>query len=128
MEQSTSFLHPNLLTIFKIVPPAKCPTRTREMESELVSDVESPARRRVNLVLNSPGGGAERADGSPAVAKEDVASGLENEVYGINDNRTECNGSAIASNQSVQGATGYTNAARLEGAVPPIAQQIPPVF
>ena len=121
VEQSTSFLHPNLLIISKMVPPARRPTRAREMESGVVSDVESPARRRrVTLNLNNQGGGEERADGVPAVAREGEATGIENEVNGVSVNRPDGNGSGNSVNQRVEGASGDASAARMAGAVAPI--------
>jgi hypothetical protein len=54
------------------------------MESGVVSDVESPARRRrVTLNLNNEGGGEERVDGVPDVAREDRATAIEIQVNGV---------------------------------------------
>lgn len=87
VEQSTSFLHPNLLIISKMVPPARHPTCAREMESGVVSDVESPARRRSKGNFEpeqsrSEVYGGQRADGVLAVAREGEATGIENQVNG----------------------------------------------
>ncbi len=127
MEQSTSFLHPNLVIISRMVPPARRPTHAREIESGFVSDVESPARRRrVTLNLNSQGGGEQRADGVPAAAREGEANGKENEVNRDSVNRPDGDGSGNSVNQRVKGPSVDASAERMAGAVAPILPQVQP--
>jgi hypothetical protein len=110
-----------------MVPPARRPTRGREIESEVVSDVESPARkRRVTLNLNNQGGGEQRANGVPAGAREGEATGRENEVNRDSVNCTDGDGSGNSVNQRAEGPSVDASAERMAGAVAPILPQVQP--
>ncbi len=110
-----------------MVPTARCPTRAREIESGVLSDVESPARRRrVTLNLNSQGGGEQRADGGPAAAREGEATGIENEVNRVSVNHPDGDGSGNSVNQRVEGSSVVASAERMAGVVAPILPQVQP--